>query len=627
MKLARLFFLLLSVLLFLALTGCKKDKEKEQKEAKDTGAIEKSVAGGRSKNVGISIENGSVGEGDEGSTTLKLTVFCSAEPRKNRDITVKWSTSNATGTSQAQATVGEDYTSNSGDLTFTEGGSLQQDIVVTVKSDTEAEEDEMFLVTLYQPVNATIANGVGEGLIINDDAEDEIINDDAEDESTFYVSNDGNDENKGTRESPFATLAKGVSILSAGYTLYVFPGNYMERLHVNGKLGTVDAPIVIKAEKGVVLDGPDNYSGGQRQNIRIKDSAYVVVDGFEGRNSALSGVHISSSSSHITLRNLKIHNAKDHGVSIEGTDVVLENSTIANNVLNNENESASHWGSGIKVRLAKNVTLKRNRVDGNWGEGIAATRSDHVKILENLVIDNYSVNIYVDNSRSVYVKGNFSYNSSMPIVQRDGRKAHGITTAEEHYSDWGNQLEQIWIMNNIVFNCYTGFTHNGSDKGEGGLRSALVYNNTFYNIEYWGINIKEDRHTNLEFRNNIIHVKDGAHAISYFRDDWNTDGAAQGVTLGNNLWVTKRPDEDIARVSSTSDVEGQFPGFKIVPDFSVVSFQLSSSSPVLNIGAPGISDPLWNNDVENNTRDIEKSDLGALEHGGTQEWFDAFFGL
>jgi hypothetical protein len=163
-RLVVLFFLMLSVMVS---TGCKEDKDETQNiaEVQDAGRIFNRTE----RLTELSIAGGSVAEGDEGISSLKLTVTCSSNPRKNKDVTVNWATSDATGTSEAQATAGEDYTSSSGVLTFKKGESLQQQIVVPVKSDADVEEDEMFVVTIDQPVNATIANGVGEALILNDD--------------------------------------------------------------------------------------------------------------------------------------------------------------------------------------------------------------------------------------------------------------------------------------------------------------------------------------------------------------------------------------------------------------------------------------------------------------------------
>src|SRR5205814_883642 len=43
-------------------------------------------------------------------------------------------------------------------------------ISVTVNGDTTVESDEIFLVSLSNPVNAAISNGLGAGTIVNDDA-------------------------------------------------------------------------------------------------------------------------------------------------------------------------------------------------------------------------------------------------------------------------------------------------------------------------------------------------------------------------------------------------------------------------------------------------------------------------
>ena len=52
----------------------------------------------------------------------------------------------------------------------------------------------------------------------------------------FYVSDsNGSDNNSGTIESPFKTINKGISMVSAGGTVYV-----MEGIYQNANYGTVD---------------------------------------------------------------------------------------------------------------------------------------------------------------------------------------------------------------------------------------------------------------------------------------------------------------------------------------------------------------------------------------------------
>jgi chitinase len=79
----------------------------------------------------------------------------------------------ATGTvgyasADGSATAGSDYTAVSGTLSFAPGTTLQT-IGVPVLGDTAVELDETFLVNLSAAVNATVADGQGQGTITNDD--------------------------------------------------------------------------------------------------------------------------------------------------------------------------------------------------------------------------------------------------------------------------------------------------------------------------------------------------------------------------------------------------------------------------------------------------------------------------
>ncbi|CAK8719843.1 hypothetical protein GMJAKD_09120 [Candidatus Electrothrix aarhusensis] len=149
-------------LLVLALTGCKEDEA----DGSDTPTVPSEETTAVPE---LSITDKSVNEGNNGTVIINLKVSCSAQPQENSEVTVHWSTSDATSMTNAKAVAGEDYVAGSGVLTFTKGKSLDQTIAVTVNGDVDLEEDEIFLVTLERPVNATISVGVGEVLIVNDD--------------------------------------------------------------------------------------------------------------------------------------------------------------------------------------------------------------------------------------------------------------------------------------------------------------------------------------------------------------------------------------------------------------------------------------------------------------------------
>jgi hypothetical protein len=111
----------------------------------------------------ISISDVSVDEGGEGTTvTADFAVSLSASTTST--VTVEFATSDGSATAGQD----QDYISNSGTLTFSPG-STTMTINVTVYGDDIEEQDENFFVDLFNPVNASIVDNQGEGIIVNYD--------------------------------------------------------------------------------------------------------------------------------------------------------------------------------------------------------------------------------------------------------------------------------------------------------------------------------------------------------------------------------------------------------------------------------------------------------------------------
>jgi chitinase len=106
----------------------------------------------------ISISDASVDEGNSGSTGVVFNVTLSSA--SSQTISVNYATANGT------ASTPSDYVAASGSVTFLPG-QTSHSIVITVKGDTVAEANETFFVNLSSPVNATIADGQGVGIIRN----------------------------------------------------------------------------------------------------------------------------------------------------------------------------------------------------------------------------------------------------------------------------------------------------------------------------------------------------------------------------------------------------------------------------------------------------------------------------
>ncbi|HEU4833526.1 MAG TPA: Calx-beta domain-containing protein [Pyrinomonadaceae bacterium] len=117
----------------------------------------------------VSINDVRVSEGNSGTTSAVFTVTLSSA--STQSIRVNYVTANGTANGPS------DYVGASGTLTFTPG-QISQPLPIQVLGDHVFEPDETFIVTLSNPVNATLADGQGVGTILNDDPQPSIsIND------------------------------------------------------------------------------------------------------------------------------------------------------------------------------------------------------------------------------------------------------------------------------------------------------------------------------------------------------------------------------------------------------------------------------------------------------------------
>lgn len=113
-------------------------------------------------NGSITIADVSVAEGNSGITTATFNVTLSAPSAQA--TSVDYATANGT------ALAGQDYQAANGTITF-QAGETAKTIAINVLTDTLAEPDETFTVTISNPTNsATLARAQATGAIQNDDA-------------------------------------------------------------------------------------------------------------------------------------------------------------------------------------------------------------------------------------------------------------------------------------------------------------------------------------------------------------------------------------------------------------------------------------------------------------------------
>lgn len=111
--------------------------------------------------IGISIANADIREGNSGQQPLDFEVTISEDAEQT--VSVDYSTVSGS------ATAGDDFVSTQGTLTFNPGDARTKIISVPILGDTLDEADEQFTVVLSNPNGVEITDDTATGVIINDD--------------------------------------------------------------------------------------------------------------------------------------------------------------------------------------------------------------------------------------------------------------------------------------------------------------------------------------------------------------------------------------------------------------------------------------------------------------------------
>ncbi len=415
----------------------------------------------------------------------------------------------------------------------------------------------------------------------------------------YFVSSTGNDTGAGTETSPFRTIARGVSALGAGGTLYIRGGTYHEQVYVS-KSGTASGPITIESYPGeeAVIDGQFTLpSGGTYRNygnlFRIEGS-YIVLKNVKITQSAGMGLVITGS--YNVIEGVKAHKNNENGILVtgSGTRNTVQNSEVWYNAMSNENYKCTtatcfNWPSGLSAARAPSyTTFRNNKVWENWGEGMSSYESDYTVMEGNQVFNNKD-NVYLSDTRYSVLNGNLIYSTVrnplspelFPESIQDKTAQNGIMMGDETSN---NPSTDNIVTNNLVYGNYKNFNYWGSLTSRGLVNATIAYN-TFIdsgiNGESSGSNIAMNpgagvTSSNSRFENNVI-LQQHNTRISGFTN-------LAGITLANNVW-------NIAPISGmlgTGDKVGDplitRTGSVIAGQLSGEYFKISSNSPARNMG-------------------------------------------
>ena len=367
---------------------------------------------------------------------------------------------------------------------------------------------------------------------------------DSSSSKVFYVSKDGDDSNLGTINAPWRTIQKAANSLKAGETVYVREGIYSEFVKVNNS-GTKEAGyITFKAYPGEnpILDaGKMEGNSGNSTFFDVKNSNYVVIDGFEMRNIKTYdsnqypvAILVREGSSNIKLLNNNIHdisnftvNGNAHGIQFYGDssypihDITIQNNEIHHLILGNSealtlsgnidgfliNQNTIHHNNNIGIDVAgfykackencidqaRNGTISNNIVYHNSSEKNPAYKGSFA-----------AGGIYADGATNILINNNLVYKNDF-----------GIELASENY---GKTTSNITVGKNKIFNNNgAGMIMGGASKSNGGANNNIIKENEFslndrLSQGYGEITLQQ--HTTLnQFLNNKFYINKTTNLI------------------------------------------------------------------------------------------------------------------
>jgi hypothetical protein len=365
---------------------------------------------------------------------------------------------------------------------------------------------------------------------------------------TYYISNNGNDNNDGSRDRPWKSIAKVKSLtLHAGDSVLLqggqtFSGTCMLNYNTTGTAGK---PVVITSygtgwaiinssnEAGVIINnssfvqlrnlkvnGAGRKDGNTTNGISIAYSNNITIDNIEVAGYQKSGLLLRNSSN-IAVQNVYAHANGYAGISVDGENLTktdCRNISIsycrAENNPGDPTNRNNHSGNGIILSQCTNAkiaycTATNNGWDmprtGNGPVGIWAWEVDSLTIEHCLAYRN-KTSAGGGDGGGFDLDGGVT-NSVIQYCLSYENEGSGIGLFEyDHAGPWNNNTIRynISINDGNVSGAKAGiFIWNASTTQK--LKNCFVYNNTIYNNRNAAISYaSESANEGFVFYNNIL---------------------------------------------------------------------------------------------------------------------------
>ncbi len=477
----------------------------------------------------------------------------------------------------------------------------------------------------------------------------------------FYVSDsNGSDNNSGTLEAPFKTINKGISMVSAGGTVYVMDGIYQ-----NENYGNVDPSTNTNMDNQHVVT--INKSGSEGAYITLRNyPGHLPKIQFDGRG----GIVISNNMNYIIVEGFEVEGpAQDINYEMAEADrdykiEVAEDEDDSTNYNHSYFSGKGIWGG---YGAHHNIIIRNNIVHDTCGSAIRFNDSDHILIENNIVYNSNwwtssassaivlaeSVAVSGDNTDDIkmIIRGNVVYNNwnrirfyvtQLPDNSGNNNPNYGTANFQSIWDGQGIYVTRsdpeyagtFLFENNLCLNN----GKNGINFDHSHSASAIYQNNTLY---YNGVHeiiqdiseaegnpahrgqkvggIKANHVLNATVVNNIIMTRDNEFSALQLNNVYGTRVAVDNIIVnGTYAWPATESNNLI-------DVD---PMFNSAPEtvngpltIEGTDFSLMEGSPAINAGNPSYSP---SHDINGNPRPVSASAIASTSFENATGGWTAF---
>lgn len=460
--------------------------------------------------------------------------------------------------------------------------------------------------------------------------------------NAIFVAENGNDNNKGSFDSPYKSVQKALNVVKSGQTIYLRQGTYIGNNTFKNS-GTENNYITLRNYPG---EKPYLTASSNGAIISTDGNDFIKIEGLEIGNLSSQqayGILLDSDENHIIIRNNEIHHivTTKPGENQDGeANAILcyaEGKTEAlsiNNICIDNNyvhDNITGWCEAVSVTgNAKYVNIINNIVENNTNIGIDFYGNAGYCPVKELDQPRYCVaagntisksicdyaecaGLYVDGARDIILENNTIFDSMYGIE---------IGSEEGHTTDY--LVKNIIARNNLVYNNNSGGIRvGGYDKKKTGyVTDTKIYNNTIVNNGEgdggWNGELCFVKCDGVDVRNNIVYKDNKEYPMI------GGDLAEQyvlNVTFEKNLFYSPLGEEEIYFEFASKGTEGmsafntKVKGNNIFgkPVFNS-DYSLAENSDGIDMGDNSILDYVGKYDLANNNRVVNTIDLGAYEY-------------